>query len=182
MTENLTYHEIYELYKNLVFKVAYDYSGNYDIAEDITQSTFMTLYVYFDEMYKSNLKSWLFTTAKYAALNYIKKAEREVLIDEYGEDMESLTSNFVQSAEEEVLAKEKKMETSRLHEKILLDLLEKSPRWYEAIMLSYYLKIPQKKVAEEMGVSVNVVHSMLYRAKEWIRKEYEAEYRELNED
>lgn len=44
LTDKQDYDEIYQKYKNLVMKAAYKYSGNYDIAEDITQSTFLQLY------------------------------------------------------------------------------------------------------------------------------------------
>ena len=43
LTDKQDYDEIYQKYKNLVMKAAYKYSGNYDIAEDITQSTFLQL-------------------------------------------------------------------------------------------------------------------------------------------
>ena len=46
LTGNREYNEIYKKYKNLVLKVAYIYSGdNYDAAEDITQDTFLKLYI-----------------------------------------------------------------------------------------------------------------------------------------
>ena len=45
LTGNREFNEIYEKYKNLVLKAAYIYSGNnYDVAEDITQDTFLKLY------------------------------------------------------------------------------------------------------------------------------------------
>lgn len=50
LTDKQDYDEIYQKYKNLVMKAAYKYSGNYDIAEDITQSTFLQLYMYIDEL------------------------------------------------------------------------------------------------------------------------------------
>ena len=48
LTDKQDYDEIYEKYKNLVMKAAYKYLGNYDIAEDITQSTFLQLYMYIE--------------------------------------------------------------------------------------------------------------------------------------
>lgn len=51
LTGNREYNEIYKKYKNLVLKVAYIYSGdNYDAAEDITQDTFLKLYIGFEEL------------------------------------------------------------------------------------------------------------------------------------
>ena len=51
LTGNREYNEIYEKYKNLVLKVAYDYSGDdYDAAQDIMQETFLKLYMDFDRL------------------------------------------------------------------------------------------------------------------------------------
>lgn len=45
LTENREFNEIYEQYKNLILKAAYTYSGSYSEAEDITQDTFLKLYM-----------------------------------------------------------------------------------------------------------------------------------------
>ena len=42
-------------------------------------------------------------------------------------------------------------------------------------MAVYLLEKPQKEVAREMGISLEVLHSMLYRAKKWIRKKLREE-------
>ena len=68
LTGNREYNEIYKKYKNLVLKVAYIYSGdNYDAAEDITQDTFLKLYIGFEELKDGNVSAWLYTTAKNSA-------------------------------------------------------------------------------------------------------------------
>lgn len=52
LTENREFNEIYEQYKNLILKAAYTYSGSYSAAEDITQDTFLKLYMGYDSMKK----------------------------------------------------------------------------------------------------------------------------------
>ena len=182
MAENLTYHEVYEKYKTLVLKVAYDYSGDYDAAEDIMQSTFLKLYMYFDDMHKGNLKSWLYTTAKHMAINYRKKAVREVFDDEESEEGSYFDNLPIKSVEDEFFTDKREYDIAVLHEKIFVEVLAKNKRWYEALRLVYLMEVPQKKVAEEMGIPITVLHSMLHRAKEWIRNEYGVEYHEMNRD
>lgn len=157
LTDKQDYEEIYQKYKNLVMKAAYKYSGNYDIAEDITQSTFLQLYMYIDELKDINIKAWMYTTAKHMALNYNKKAE-----DTYMERM-------------------KDDEQTSLHEEIFAALYKHNPRWYDAIRYVYYLEIPQSAVAERMEISIEVLHSLLYRARKWIRKKFGVEYEEFLE-
>ena len=182
MAENMTYHEVYEKYKNLVLKVAYDYSGDYDAAEDIVQNTFLKLYMYFEDMHKGNLKSWLYTTAKHMAINHRKKMGREVFEAEESREEFSVDCVLVKSVEEQFFKDHHEYEIAVLHEKIFIGILEKNPRWYEALRLVYLMDVPQKKVSEEMGISINVLHSLLHRAKEWIRNEYGVEYHEMNRD
>ena len=158
LTENREFNEIYEQYKNLILKAAYTYSGSYSAAEDITQDTFLKLYMGYDSMKKKNISSWLFTTAKNAALNYRKKHSREIFeIDE-------------------------NWDSEELHEKIFTNLMEKNERWYDAIVLVYYMEMPQAKAAELMGIRLEVLHSLLHRAKKWIKKKYGTEYEEMNRE
>ena len=179
LTGNREFNEIYEKYKNLVLKAAYIYSGNnYDVAEDITQDTFLKLYTKFDDLKGGNLSAWLFTTAKNAALNYKKKHGREILSvddEEYTDD-----EPYRESTEEEYAENELERERARLHDRIFQGLMEKNPRWYEAVFLAYYMEIPQEKVAQMMDIRLGVLHSILHRAKKWIRKTYGVEYEEMN--
>ena len=67
------------------------------------------------------------------------------------------------------------------YEEIFTELYDKNPRWYTAVRLVYYLEIPQSVVAEKMGIRIEVLHSLLYRAKIWIKKRFGAEYEELKQ-
>lgn len=172
LTENREFNEIYEQYKNLILKAAYTYSGSYSAAEDITQDTFLKLYMGYDSMKKKNISSWLFTTAKNAALNYRKKHSREIFeIDENWD-----------SEEEQFLEEELQKQRLELHGKIFTNLMEKNERWYDAIVLVYYMEMPQAKAAELMGIRLEVLHSLLHRAKKWIKKKYGTEYEEMNRE
>ena len=161
LTENREFNEIYEQYKNLILKAAY-----------ITQDTFLKLYMGYDSMKKKNISSWLFTTAKNAALNYRKKHSREIFeIDENWDSEEDTEKNEAQvnSAEEQFLEDELQKQRLELHEKIFTNLMEKNERWYDAIVLVYYIRL-------------EVLHSLLHRAKKWIKKKYGTEYEEMNRE
>lgn len=74
LTGNREFNEIYDKYKNLVLKVAYEYSGDdYDAAQDITQETFLKLYRDFDRLKNGNVYGWLKVTARNTAINYRKR-------------------------------------------------------------------------------------------------------------
>ena len=172
-------------FKNLILKAAYTYSGSYSVAEDITQDTFLKLYMGYDSMKKKNISSWLFTTAKNAALNYRKKHSREIFEIDENWDSEEDTEKYeaqVYSAEEQFLEDDLQKQRLELHEKIFTNLMEKNERWYDAIVLVYYMEMPQAKAAELMGIRLEVLHSLLHRAKKWIKKKYGTEYEEMNRE
>ena len=178
LTGNREFNEIYEKYKNLVLKAAYIHSGNnYDAAEDITQDTFLKLYIRFDDLKGGNVSAWLFTTAKHAALNYKEKHSREILSMD-GEDPPEEPHR--ESTEEEYSENELERERAKLYDKVFTGLMEKNPRWYDAVFLAYYMEIPQERVAEMMGMRLGALHALLNRARKWIRKTYGVEYEEMN--
>ena len=49
-------------------------------------------------------------------------------------------------------------------------------------VLVYYMDMPQVKAAELMGINLRTLHSLLHRAKNWIKKNYKAEYEEMNRE
>lgn len=179
LTGNREFNEIYEKYKNLVLKAAYIHSGNnYDAAEDITQDTFLKLYTGFEDFKKEKISSWLYTVAKNAALNYKKKNERMISIDDEETGLENTLST--ESIEDSYIEQEHTADTATLNDRILSGLMEKNSRWHDAVLFAYYMDIPQERVAEMMGVRIGVLHSILHRAKVWIRKTYGVEYEEMN--
>ncbi len=182
LTGNHEFNGIYKEYKNLVLKAAYTYSGDYETAKDITQDTFLKLYIYYEHLRKDNIRAWLYTTAKNTALNYKKKSEKEILKDEENENSEGAEELSGRDVAEEYYERILGDERRRLHEKIFEDLMRKNPRWYEGIMLAYYMEIPQAEVAEMMGIRIQVLHSMLSRARKWIKKKYGVEYEEMNRE
>lgn len=114
-----------------------------------------------------------------------EKACREIFeIDENWDSEEDTEKNEAQvnSAEEQFLEDELQKQRLELHEKIFTNLMEKNERWYDAIVLVYYMEMPQAKAAELMGIRLEVLHSLLHRAKKWIKKKYGTEYEEMNRE
>lgn len=179
LTGNREFNGIYEKYKNLVLKVAYEYSGDdYDAAQDITQETFLKLYRNFDKLKDGNVYGWLKITARNTAINFRIKNSREVL--ELDNEESRIEEPAGKSVEEEFEEAQAELERSRLHRKIFDGLREKNPRWLDAMILVYYMKVPQKDAAAMMGIRLGALQVMLTRARNWIRKTYGAEYEEMD--
>lgn len=59
------------------------YVKNYEVAEDLAQDTFVYILINKKEYdFKYSLKTYLFTIAKCRALNYLKKKNNKIILDE----------------------------------------------------------------------------------------------------
>lgn len=171
---------IYDENFELVYKMAVKYTGNHHMAEDIVQEVFLKLYLNVGSVKKELIRGWLLLTAKNMSLNLKRDHRREYLTEETDAEAEKQLSNFVETPEEFLMREMKEHQFVILKKGIFDALYKKNIRWYEAITMTYVLEKPQKEVAESIGVTVEVLHSILYRAKQWIRENYAEEYKRLN--
>ncbi|RGU90451.1 RNA polymerase sigma factor [Clostridium sp. AF15-17LB] len=165
---------IYEDNIKIVYKTALRYTGNHHAAEEIAQNVFVKLYTVMEHINLNAVRSWLIVSTRNMSFNFKRDGKREILSDEMYEDwtMESTEDEFEKRLQEK--------EYREFANHIFEELYNLNERWYEAVTLTYCLEKSQREVAEIMGVSVEVLHSMLYRAKKWIRKNYEDQFELLS--
>ena len=98
--------KIYDEYKQVVFKVAYKYSRNSEVANDIAHDVFV-LFMQDAKQRKSineytNIKAWLTVTTRNTAYNYLVKMKHEIYISEESEKtLEMYIDEKVQEASAE---------------------------------------------------------------------------------
>lgn len=165
---------IYEDNVQNVYKTALRYTGNHHVAEEITQTVFVKLYTVMEHVNLDALRAWLIVTTRNLALNHKRDGRREIL------SMDICEERQIESSEDEFEKRFIQKEYRELAGNIFEELYRVNERWYEAVTLTYCLEKPQREVAEIMGVSLEVLHSILYRAKKWIRKNYVNEFDHLN--
>ena len=171
--DKVGFERAYHANKELIYRTAMKYSdNNQDVAQEITQDVFLKLYIHFDTFDEEYLTAWLVTTTKNLARNYMKKSSREVLDADIVLTSYLHTENMVESTEDAVIKKFLQEEDVRQGRFILDALYKKNERWYEAVTMVYCMEKKQADVAKEMGISIEVLHSVLYRAKKWIFKKY----------
>ena len=179
-TESSAFDIIYEDNVSSVYHTALRYSGNHHTAEEITQTVFMKLYMNREGVNEYAVGSWLVTAAKHIALNYKRGLKREVLKDELPHyTYEALR---VGSPEEDFIENLYKEEYRELAEEIFADLYDANPKWNFAETVICLIERTQQEVAETMGLSLEALHSMLYRAKKWIRKNYKEKFDRLRKE
>ena len=169
---------VYQIYEQEVYKTCLHFAKDEHIARDMTQKTFLSIYDHYDNIKPGRFKPYLMRTAKNITLNFLRdfKRLREGQIQDLNDE-----NLKVLSVEDMYIHKERAYFAHELSSNILTRLQEKNKRWYELIILAYYFEIPQEQIAKNLGVDVDTIYSRLYRAKQWIRKNYQKEFDEYLE-
>jgi len=127
-----------------------------DVVEDIAQEAFLVYWEsqkQFDEL--SDLKGFLYKTAKYKCMNYLKlKSLREDILKNVYSDKEALYELILEE------------ETYRIIHKAIENLPVQSQRIIQLSMKGY--KNPE--IAEEMGVSINTIKTLKGNAYKVLRR------------
>lgn len=169
---------LYHEYASKVYRTADCYVREHFAAEEITQDVFMKLYMNLEDIRMEAVYWWLLTTARNMAMNYERDRKREIPVEEIEGVM---TDYYVDGLDDQLVRLICQKEYAELSETIFDALYLKNPRWYEAVSITYGLGRPQKEVAESMDISLEVLHSILYRAKKWVRDNYEEQFHQLKE-
>ena len=168
----LTFRELYEQYKGMVFNLALQYVQNVEDAEEITQDVFIAAHKSFAAFKgQSKYSTWLYRITINKALDHIKSKKRQKRFA----FLQSIFSN--NNAEMLIHPANFDHPGVLLEQKESLALLfthinELPSNQKTAIILS---KIEHKtlvEIAEIMNISTKAVESLLHRAKLNLKKKY----------
>lgn len=169
---------VYENYKHAIYKVSLYYSKDEVAAEEITQKVFYELYLHFEGANIRHMYCYLHQAARNTAYNWANAHKRlEYMSNDQIADWQEYQAG--PSSEEVYLREEQKMAAKALSECIMERMRKKSKLWHEAIYLVYGLEKSADQVAEELGVSRDVIHSRIYRATQWAKKHYREAYEDV---
>lgn len=172
------FNDIYDKYVNVVWRTAKYYSGNQMDADEITQLTFVNLLVGYEKIRnKDAIESWLRTTAYRLACSQMRKRKLEMPMEDA--ELAAQMGQEVPSPDELIFMRERRRKETDLTSTMLEELYQHNEKWYDAVVRAYVLEIPQKEIAEEMGIRLEAFQSLLFRAKKWMKTKYEADYREM---
>lgn len=151
--------DIYKEYANIIYKYVYSLSKSKDIAEEITQETFLIAVENIKKFRgECKISVWLCQIAKHAFFKYIKKRKMEIPIDEVKDVID-----------EKVLIDEicKKDEKNRLLKKI-----EKLKEPMQSIVkLRLETDFTFKEIGRIYGKNENWAKVIFFRGKEKLKEE-----------
>ena len=155
-------------YQKSVHALAWRKIGDFHIAEDITQETFLQAYQKLSTLKKpQRFASWLYVIAANYCKIWLRKKRlsTQSLENTSSAELEKVTySGYVIEENERTTA-----ETQREVVKKLLAKLQESDR--TVITLHYLGGMTYEEISEFLGVSVAAIKSRLHRARQHLKKE-----------
>ena len=154
-------------YQNLVFSICLKLTGDYFVAEDLTQETFLSAYKCLEQYSIEAEKAWLCRIASNKCVDHLRAAARRSIPTE-----EEELHNLEQPSEEEPLR--------QLLNREVLEELERCcnalPPPYREVSIAHFVEgKTAKEIARESQIGINTVKSHIHRAREMLKKSYRKE-------
>ncbi|WP_216831235.1 sigma-70 family RNA polymerase sigma factor [Alkalihalobacterium elongatum] len=155
-----TIDSIYEMYFPHIYRFLLSLCHDHYTAEDLVQETFFRAHLYVENYEGESIKSWLFTVAHHAFIDYERKRNRTVIKEE------NFFSNFFhrgRSTEDQMIVSEEIQE--------IINLLEHLPEQQKlAVLLHDFNELSYQEAAGVMNVSLANFKVLLFRGRQAIRK------------
>ncbi len=145
----MDFDEIYKIYSPKIFRISLGYFNDYDLAKDITQETFISVWENLKKFEnRSSVGTWIYRIATNKCLRQIQK-EKSNPTSELPSSLKYIEPNF-----------EKEEKLSRLH-----NYISELPELEKIIITLSLEDIPQEKIAEVVGISHSNIRVKLHRIK-----------------
>ena len=154
--------ELVNKYRKSVHSFAWRKIGDYHIAEEITQDTFLQVYKKLPTLQDPiRFSGWLFTIAHRQCLARLRK-KRIVM-----QSLDSTSEEILEkSAYASYVAEQREIASAERRSEIVYNLLEMLPGTERTTMILHYLgEMSCKAISEALGVPLNTVKSRLSRAR-----------------
>ena len=155
---------LYEIYKNILLRMAYLVSGNLYDAEDIVQETFVKCYLHIGDLKKpEGFKSWLFQILYRTAYRQVKKRGREIP----DEDMPAKAD-----ATDGMTSLDRMIQTET--QKQINDAVQMLGFKHRAVVVMYYYnEMSTKEIAKILECTEGTVKSRLFTSRKKLKKALE---------
>jgi RNA polymerase sigma-70 factor (ECF subfamily) len=160
------YARLVNLYKRQIYNLAYRMTMNRDVAQDLSQETFIRAYTNLHR-YNTDMSflNWLYTICLNLTRNHLKK-KREVLSDSVYEStgieqQEMMAEDYL--PEGELIQRQE----STVLQRALLELPEDLR---ETVVLRYLQELPFDTIAQNLGLSLSAAKMRTYRGLEKLRE------------
>ncbi len=155
-------------YQKRVHALAWRKTGDFHVAEEITQDTFLRAYKNLGTLKNPNLfAGWLYVIANRLCNTWFEKRSPHM------QSLETVpTVELEEHLYSEYTAKQREERASEKRVDLVKRLLQKLPESERIVITLHYLAGSSvKEISQFLGVSLNTVKSRLYRARQRLQKE-----------
>ena len=152
-----------ERYQKPIFNFTYRFYGNYELAQELTQETFLRCYQFL-KSYDPERKfsTWLYKVAKNLCVDELKRqrSAREVRLDDA---LPAIDARDVASA----VDRNQQVQCIRREEdfRLLEALQELPPAARTVLLLHYFQGLSYQEIGETLGLPVSTIKIRIFRAK-----------------
>ena len=152
-----------ERYQKPIFNFIYRFYGNYELAQELTQETFLRCYQFL-KSYDPERKfsTWLYTVARNLCIDELKKqrSAREVCLDDVlpAVDAKDAAAAVDRNQQAQCIRSEEDF-------KLLEALQELPPAARTVLLLHYFQGLSYQEIGETLGLPVSTVKIRIFRAK-----------------
>ena len=174
--DDTAFETLVQKYQGSIHALAWRKIGDFHIAEEITQDTFLQVYKNLSQLRNPNqLLGWMYVIANRLCLKWLEKNKSV---------MQSLEDTPVEEIERvsytHHVAGQRETERTEQHHELVKKLLAKLPESERTVVTLYYLgKMTTKEISKFLGVSVNTITSRLQRARKRLQEQQEALIQEV---
>jgi RNA polymerase sigma-70 factor (ECF subfamily) len=152
-----------ERYQKPIFNFIYRFYGNYELAQELTQETFLRSYQFlksYDPQRK--FSTWLYTVARNLCIDELKKrhSAREVCIDDVlpAVDARDAAAAGERNQQADCIRREEDFK--------LLEALQELPADARTVLLLHYFQsLSYQEIGETLSLPVSTVKIRIFRAK-----------------
>jgi RNA polymerase sigma-70 factor (ECF subfamily) len=170
------FEELFRRYEQKIFNLVYRYIGPYPETEELTQDVFVKVYKSAQTFKgKSKFSTWIYRIAVNTCLNYKKK--KRLAVESLDESGTQLANDLVapnSTTPEELFKRARKMAIIQQ----AIDSLP--PNQKVTFILSKYEGFSYTEISEIINTSISAVESLLFRAKQQLKKEL-TPYKEIGD-
>ena len=160
--------DLVKKYQKQVHALAWRKIGDFHIAEEITQDTFLKVYQKLSTLKDPNqFSGWLYVIATRQCLSWLRKKRIET------ESLEDIDTEWIdETAYSRYVAEEHAKTTTEAQREVVKKLLAKLKESERTVMtLHYFGEMTVEEISRFLGVSTSAIKIRLHRARQRLKKE-----------
>ena len=168
--DDTAFSELVYKYQKSVHALAWRKIGDFQIAEEIAQDTFLQAYEKLATLKNpTQFAGWLYVIAANLCTDWKRKKRKKPIM----KSLETDTSGTLDKTSYEMYLEEQREKKAAEHRRELVKkLLDKLPESERTVVTLHYLgEMTSEAISEFLGVSVNTIKSRLRRARKRLQKE-----------